>query len=160
MTYRFCFTFGFALYDFWQFSWRILVFGLPSKQVWKAALPIVNLDFSNENQINPLCNCTIIFLRWIVVSAFFFPCGLIKHHANSPEKYPSNLIQQLLKLFLPESVHDSRTFTLNQNCRFCLVRTLCKMQNYSQNLFAGHLPSGETSYRLNDKKFLLTRVKW
>jgi hypothetical protein len=58
---------------------------------------------------------------------FSFLADRSKCNANSPENNPPNLIRQPLKLFISEDIRDSRTFTLNQIFRFCIVRTLYKM---------------------------------
>jgi hypothetical protein len=118
-----------------------------------------NLDFSNENQINPSCNCTIILLRRIVVYAFFFPYGLIKTPRQLSKKlsYNSNSATSQID----SARKHSRFKNLYVELKFQVLLSADTLQNaiYSQNLFAGHLPSDETIYRLNDKEISFDKGK-
>ena len=130
MTYRFCFfTSSYALYDFFQKSLRNFVSGPPFKRIWKAA------GLIRKFGINPMKIRSIFFVVWqsfsfaeFLLLFYSFLADRSKRSANSPENYPFILIRQLLKLFISEDTNDSRTFTLNQNFRFCKVRTRYKMQ--------------------------------
>jgi hypothetical protein len=63
MTYRFCFiTYNYALYDFLQFSLRILVSSLSFQTSLKGCSAIRNLGISNDYQINLLCSLQLFFI--------------------------------------------------------------------------------------------------
>ncbi len=132
-------TFCFALYDFLQFPFQVIVSGLPFKRVCKAALlwqfkvfPMIirSICFVVYNNF-PSPNCYF---------CFFFPDGMKNLSANSPENYPSNLIQQPLDLFSSEDNPNSRAFTSNQNCSLYSVKTHCKMFTTPKTLMQANYP--------------------
>jgi hypothetical protein len=121
MTYRFCFfTSSYALYDVFQKTLRNFASGPPFKRIRKAA------GLIRKFGIDPMKIRSILFVVWQLFSFsevmrlfYSFLADRTKNSANSPENYPFILIRQLLKLFISEDTNDSRTFTLNQNFRFC-----------------------------------------
>jgi len=126
MTYIFCFiTCSCALYDFLQFSWRIIVSSLPYKQVWKAALLIVIKVF--PMRIRSTC-CVVdnSFSSSNFCFCFFIPCRMIKLHANSPKNYPSKWFIKFIIIYVRRHLLI-QNLVVKSSWRFCEMRTPHKM---------------------------------
>jgi hypothetical protein len=90
MTYRFCFiTYNYALYDFLQFSLRILVSSLSFQTSLKGCSAIRNLGISNDYQINLLCS----------LQCFFVESMLLIFHSLRIDKTPRQLSKKTILHF-------------------------------------------------------------
>jgi len=127
---------------------QILLFYFQLCSLWLFSMFLTKLCFRSSFQtdlkgcglirkfgINPMKIRSIFCVVWQLFSFsevmrlfHSFLADRTKRSANSPENYPFFLIRQLLKLLMSEDTYISRTFTLNQNFRFCKVRTHYKMQ--------------------------------